>query len=317
MAGPHVAGLVALLISAYPELSGHVDRIESTVEQNALQIPWTGCNSSGVPNNAYGWGRIDALATVESAHRIELKKVASAASVTPGDLITYTLTITHSLGNSPTTNVVLTDTLPVGTTFISATSPFTQTGDTIQWGFPTLDVIDARSVDLSVRVDITATGMITNEDYAVQSDQVAPVRGAPVTTPVEELNLLALHKDASALIVMPGDLITYTLTITDVHETIPATNLVLTDTLPVGTTFISATSPYTLTGDIARWEFPSLDAQGSLNVIMVVRVDVAASGVLTNFDYGVSSDQVAFLQGAPVTTRVGNAYFLPLAVNSP
>ena len=67
MAGPHVAGLVALLISAQPTMRGQVDQIENAIEQNALHISWTGCSSSGVPNNAYGWGRIDALATVRES----------------------------------------------------------------------------------------------------------------------------------------------------------------------------------------------------------------------------------------------------------
>ena len=66
MAAPHVAGLVALLISAQPALRGQVCEIESIIEQSAVHKAWTGCESSGVPNHAYGWGRIDALAAVES-----------------------------------------------------------------------------------------------------------------------------------------------------------------------------------------------------------------------------------------------------------
>ena len=41
MAAPHVAGLVALLISAQPALRGQVSEIESIIEQTALHIPWT------------------------------------------------------------------------------------------------------------------------------------------------------------------------------------------------------------------------------------------------------------------------------------
>jgi serine protease AprX len=68
MAGPHVAGLVALLISADPSLAGDIDRLEDIIEQSA--VPKTtneGCGEDGpadVPNNTYGWGRIDALAAV-------------------------------------------------------------------------------------------------------------------------------------------------------------------------------------------------------------------------------------------------------------
>jgi serine protease AprX len=67
-AGPHVAGLVALLLSAHPELKGKVDLIERLIEQTAVALTTTGdcagLSSNVVPNNTYGWGRIDALAAL-------------------------------------------------------------------------------------------------------------------------------------------------------------------------------------------------------------------------------------------------------------
>ncbi len=71
MAGPHVAGLVALVISANPELAGQVDLIEDIIEQTA--VPKTTDQNCGdipgtqVPNHTYGYGRVDALAAVEAA----------------------------------------------------------------------------------------------------------------------------------------------------------------------------------------------------------------------------------------------------------
>lgn len=71
MAGPHVAGLVALIISANPDLAGKVDTIENIIEQTA--VPKTTDQNCGdipgtqVPNNTYGYGRVDALAAVEAA----------------------------------------------------------------------------------------------------------------------------------------------------------------------------------------------------------------------------------------------------------
>jgi subtilisin family serine protease len=75
MAGPHVAGLVALLISANPALAGKVDVIEDIIEQTA--IPKTTDQQCGdvpgseVPNHTYGYGRVDALAAVEAALAFE------------------------------------------------------------------------------------------------------------------------------------------------------------------------------------------------------------------------------------------------------
>ncbi len=71
MAGPHVAGVVALMISANPDLAGEVDVIEDIIEQTA--VPKTTDQDCGdlagteVPNNTYGYGRIDALAAVQQA----------------------------------------------------------------------------------------------------------------------------------------------------------------------------------------------------------------------------------------------------------
>jgi subtilisin family serine protease len=69
MAGPHVAGVVALLISAHPELRGDVDAIEQLIRLTAL--PRTTTNQTcgdvpgtQVPNNTYGWGCINAMAAL-------------------------------------------------------------------------------------------------------------------------------------------------------------------------------------------------------------------------------------------------------------
>lgn len=72
MAAPHVAGLVALVISARPNLAGHVDEIEQIIQETAVRLtideddedcdPET---NGSVPNYVFGWGRIDALSAYE------------------------------------------------------------------------------------------------------------------------------------------------------------------------------------------------------------------------------------------------------------
>ncbi len=75
MAAPHVAGLVALLVSADPALVGDVDALEAIITQTALhKTSNQGCGDdtpTSVPNNVYGWGRIDALAAYESLDPVE------------------------------------------------------------------------------------------------------------------------------------------------------------------------------------------------------------------------------------------------------
>jgi serine protease AprX len=72
MAGPHVAGVAALIMSARPDLKGNVNVLEDLMETTALPryatSPFCGNdNASSRPNNVYGWGRLDALAAVNAA----------------------------------------------------------------------------------------------------------------------------------------------------------------------------------------------------------------------------------------------------------
>jgi len=196
MAAPHVAGLVGLLLSARPDMAGDVDDIEAIINNTAVPVNVTqtcgGIPSSTIPNNTFGYGRIDALAMYDAAavHSFTLLKEATPGSVNHGEMITYTLTITHHHPTSATTNVVLTDTIPVGTTFVSATGPYTMTGNTVEWSYASLSAGASESVQLVVEVEHTATGSVVNEDYGVMSDEVTtPVIGSPVTVIIIPMGL--------------------------------------------------------------------------------------------------------------------------------
>jgi subtilisin family serine protease len=66
MAGPHVAGAVALLLDARPDLAGDVELIEHLIERSAVPLTTTqtcgGVPGTSIPNNTFGHGRIDVLA---------------------------------------------------------------------------------------------------------------------------------------------------------------------------------------------------------------------------------------------------------------
>ena len=76
MAGPHVVGVVALLWSARPELVRQIDETETILERSAnpnmtasyaVQPFCGGTPPQQIPNNYFGYGRVDALAAVQLA----------------------------------------------------------------------------------------------------------------------------------------------------------------------------------------------------------------------------------------------------------
>ena len=64
MATPHIAGAMALLWSAHPELRNQIDASRAALNSAAHFITSTQCGAAGPPNNVYGWGRVDILAAV-------------------------------------------------------------------------------------------------------------------------------------------------------------------------------------------------------------------------------------------------------------
>lgn len=72
MASPHVAGAVALLWSAAPDLIGQIDRTEQVLLKSATPAPSSQCDGGGdpvTPNNAFGYGRLNVLAAVQLAQQ--------------------------------------------------------------------------------------------------------------------------------------------------------------------------------------------------------------------------------------------------------
>jgi serine protease AprX len=73
MAGPHVAGTVALVIAANPKLAGQVEVIEDIIETTAVKRTTVdtcgGLKKDAVPNFTFGFGRIDAYAAVKKAKK--------------------------------------------------------------------------------------------------------------------------------------------------------------------------------------------------------------------------------------------------------
>jgi serine protease AprX len=114
MAGPHVAGVVALLLSAEPALKGQVALIESALQSSAVPLTTTqtcgGVPGTEIPNNTYGHGRVDAV----RARSADLGVTGTwPLVVLSGSNFVYTLTVANA-GPLNASGVVLTHPLPAG-----------------------------------------------------------------------------------------------------------------------------------------------------------------------------------------------------------
>ena len=64
MATPHIAGAIALLWCARPELRHNISDSQTVLNEAAFFLAYKQCGTPGPPNNVAGWGRVDILAAV-------------------------------------------------------------------------------------------------------------------------------------------------------------------------------------------------------------------------------------------------------------
>ena len=91
MSGPHVAGVVALMISANPSLAGQVETIENIIELTSK--PLTAEDTCGlvapnaIPNTTYGYGRVNAFNAVNKAIALSPDLAESSARLYPNPVL--------------------------------------------------------------------------------------------------------------------------------------------------------------------------------------------------------------------------------------
>ena len=89
MAGPHVAGVVALLWSARPNLVRNIAQTKALLQLTAnpaVTVPPETCGgtpSTQIPNNSFGYGRVDALAAYNAAPTAATANISGVVT-TPG-----------------------------------------------------------------------------------------------------------------------------------------------------------------------------------------------------------------------------------------
>jgi len=198
------------------------------------------------------------------------------ATASPGSTIAYSIAVDHVGGTSDATGVVVTDALPAGLTFVSASGGGTWDAGsrTVTWSLGTLAVGSRASLSLSAGVPDGATGTVVNH-VSVTSTSSDPVPGnntSSVSTEIPHVADLALTKSAPA-VDTAGSRMVYNLTVRNVDGPDDAQDVVVTDPLPTGVTFVSATGGGTASGGVVTWNLGGLAVGASASVSVTVAID--------------------------------------------
>jgi uncharacterized repeat protein (TIGR01451 family) len=198
----------------------------------------------------------------------------------------YKINVSNLQPDMATHNVILEDIIPKQTDFITATLPHSITNGTISWAIGDLAAGATTQVTLTIKIPLTiALGTVVSNQYSAYSDEANLVIGEPVSTTIHKL---AVEKSVPQVVVR-GYPLTYTLTVTNLQPDAVTHQVLLTDTIPENTDFITATGNYSVTGNLVTWEMGDLGMGASDSVEFVVQAAVTATKMITNAAYGVVS----------------------------
>nr|WP_232327855.1 DUF11 domain-containing protein [Kibdelosporangium sp. MJ126-NF4] len=211
--------------------------------------------------------------------------------VTKGSEVTYSFDVANRHADGSTTdldtatNVVLTDTLPTGMTFVAGSNPdCSAAGQLVTCRLRNLEPGQSQQVSFKVTVgatvpdatklDNTAKLDFRGQDTGREQKRTSNTVRNTVASPGYQLT-----KTVDLAEAIPGDILTYTVTLRNTGV-IPVPALTVRDTLPPGTTYVSAEASKGTangTGPI-DWAVDGLALRETATLTVRVRVEEAAIG---------------------------------------
>ena len=209
----------------------------------------------------------------------------SADRVVTGESLTYTLTVRNN-GTEDAADVVITDNLPAGVTLVSTSGCQEDPA-----GLPTCTlgtVAGSSTVTVVVETTVGDPGEITNTANVASSsaegnpgNEEASQTTTIVTPPTADLGL---EKTASTAAPVAGGGLSYDLTVTNDGPD-DALGITVTDTLPAGLTFVSAsngTADCSETDGTVTCTINELANEASTTITITTTVDVGTIGEVVN-----------------------------------
>jgi uncharacterized repeat protein (TIGR01451 family) len=250
--------------------------------------------ATGDPDGGDSSGSSGGVALAPASADLAIVKTTTTTTAPAGSTFSYTITLTNG-GPNAASSVVMTDVLPASLLFQSIAAPagFTCTtpaagaNGTVTCNAATLANGANAVFTLTVRVASGSTsGTATNTagvtsatadpDNGDTSDPAPPVTLAPASSDV------SITKSTNTTSASTGQTVTWTIGVSNAGPSI-ATNVVVTDTLPAGVQFVSATpSQGTCSGTTNVTCSLGNLASGANATITLQAVVTATSGTISN-----------------------------------
>ncbi len=254
--------------------------------RNQSLVVWQGDDDSGALVNEefeiYG----QFLAVVAD---LEINADVSLNPVLAGTTLTYTLTVTNN-GPDDADNVVVTDTLPAGVTFLGTTGC---SGDPVgvpSCGLGTLGAGFYQQVTIMVTVDAGTLGVLSNIATVTSdaneldpSDNTISIDTAVIAEADLSVTLMDSQDPVAA-----GAPLSYSVMVSNSGPS-NATNVTLTENLPVGVTFVSTTGCLDDPVGVPSCDLGTIMPGSSSQVTVAVSVDASSAGPIIN-SVSVTSD---------------------------
>jgi uncharacterized repeat protein (TIGR01451 family)/gliding motility-associated-like protein len=212
------------------------------------------------------------IITISNHTNLVLFKSASVSQVDAGRDYSYTLSISNS-GPSSARNIVISDVVPSGVTFVSVTNGGVFSNGSVRWNLNSLKKDSV--VNFSFTVNVLSTiepGTIIRNMGTAREASNNPISSNTVDVIVTNRVNLSLYKIAEQLSVFAGDEINYSIRITNNGPSL-ARHLDVYDVIPEGTTFIEAFDGGIYYTDRVIWNIESIGAGESLTLKMTIRVN--------------------------------------------
>ena len=286
------------------------DTLKFTVKVNAGTSSKTITNNTGIiahdqidlnPGNDKS-----SVAVVVNTVDIGVAKTVDDATADEGQILTYSIKLTNA-GVGPANNIVITDTIPAGLTFVTVTSApigswaYDSSARICTWTVSSIAAATNSTLQFTVKVNTnTSSQTITNVASITKHDQIdlTPLNDrstVSITVNTIDINLV---KTVDNAIPDEGNTLTYSVKLSNTGVGV-ANNIVISDTIPSDLSFVnvtvlpSGTWVYDVTTKILKWTVPSVAALANYTLKFTATVNGGTSSkTITNTAVITAHDQI-------------------------